>query len=230
MEANLKTTISASVGAVLLAATLWAATVSAAEVYRWVDENGEVHYSESLPPDYKDSGHDVLNRQGMVVGENQTLTPPPPKEEPREEVPQELPRDASGLPRPKALYSEVEMQQRMDNFLMLRYESEQEILDAMNVEIKQLNYDRRLLEGSRDSMNQAFRGQVRVAAERQRAGVPVGDKTAVEITKIRKNLAKNADSLQSLLAREENIRADFEKQLVRYRYLIETWDEESSDS
>jgi hypothetical protein len=224
MEANLKTTISASVGAVLLAATLWAATVSAAEVYRWVDENGEVHYSESLPPDYKDSGHDVLNRQGMVVGENQTLTPPPPKEEPREEVPQELPRDASGLPRPKALYSEVEMQQRMDNFLMLRYESEQEILDAMNVEIKQLNYDRRLLEGSRDSMNQAFRGQVRVAA------VPVGDKTAVEITKIRKNLAKNADSLQSLLAREENIRADFEKQLVRYRYLIETWDEESSDS
>jgi hypothetical protein len=230
MEAKLKTTNSASVGTVLLAATLWAATVSAAEVYRWVDENGEVHYSESLPPDYKDSGHDVLNRQGMVVGENQTLTPPPPKEGPREEVPQELPRDASGLPRPKALYSEVEMQKRMDNFLMLRYESEQEILDAMNVEIKQLNYDRRLLEGSRASMNQAFRGQVRVAAEHQRAGVPVGDKTAVEITKIRKNLAKNAESLQGLLERENNIRADFEKQLVRYRYLIETWDEESSDS
>ena len=231
MEAKLKTTISASVGAVLFAAALWAAPASAAEVYRWVDENGEVHYSESLPPDYKDSGHDVLNRQGMVVDENQTLTPPPPpKEEPSKDVPQELPRDASGLPRPKALYSEVEMQQRMDNFLMLRYDSEQEILDAMNVEIKQLNYDRRLLEGSRDSMNQAFRGQVRVAAERQRAGVPVGDKTAVEIAKIRRNLAKNADSLQGLLVREENIRADFEKQLVRYRHLIETWDEESSDS
>ena len=79
-------------------------------------------------------------------------------------------------------------------------------------------------------MTQAFRGQVRVAAEHQRAGVPVGDKTAVEIAKIRKNLAKNADSLQGLLEREENIRADFEKQLVRYRYLIENWDEESSDS
>jgi hypothetical protein len=36
--------------------------------------------------------------------------------------------------------------------------------------------------------------------------------------------------LQGLLERENNIRADFEKQLVRYRYLIETWDEESSDS
>jgi len=228
MEARLKTAFISTITAAAIAAALCPQQLDAAEVYRWVDENGEVHYSESLPPDHKDRGHDVLNQQGIVVGEDQKLTPKPPPAVPPKDEPQELPRDASGLPRPKALYSETEMQQRMDNFLMLRYESEQEILDAMNVEIKQLNYDRRLLEGSNASTSQAFRGQIRVAAERQRAGLPVEGKTIREINKLRTNLAKNSESLQGLQKREDAIRADFDKQLERYRYLMETWSEESS--
>lgn len=230
MEARLKSAIIIAITAGAIAAAPWTAQLDAAEVYRWVDENGEVHYSESLPPDHKDRGHDVLNQQGIVVDEGRKLTPKPPPTAPRKDEPQELPRDASGLPRPRALYSETEMQQRMDNFLMLRYESEQEILDAMNVEIKQLNYDRRLLEGSRASTNQAYRGQIRVAAERQRAGLPVEAGTTREISKLRSDLAKNSESLEGLQKREDAIRSDFDKQLERYRYLMETWSEESSGS
>ena len=227
MEARHKFSVILPVVLVLLSALL-AGSVAAAEVYRWVDENGEVHYSETLPPDHQDKGHDVLNRQGMVVEEGQKLTPEPPPEKPKEEEPQELPRDASGLPRPKQLYSEVELQQRMDNFLMLRYESEQEILDAMNVEIMQLNYDRRLLEGSRASLQDAYRGQIRVAAERQRAGKEVEPAAVKEINSLRNSLARNSKSLEGLLQRENNIRADFDKQLERYRHLVETWSDETS--
>ena len=202
--------------------------VPADEVYRWVDENGEVHYSETLPPDFQDQGHDVLNERGIVTEEDQLLTPPPKEEKPKEEVRQELPRDASGLPRAKAQYSDAELQQRMDNFLMLRYESEQEILDAMNVEIKQLSYDRRLMQTSRNSMHDALRGQVRVAAERQRSGQQVGDEAAGEIGNLQARLAENQRSLQSLQNREDSIRADFQKQLDRYRYLVEKYAEEEA--
>ena len=206
----------------------FAGAAAAAEVYRWVDENGEVHYSESLPPDYQDRGHDVLNRQGMVVEEGRKLTPEPPPEVPVEEEPQELPRDASGLPRSKAQYSEAELQQRMDNFLMLRYESEQEILDAMNVEIKQLNYDRRLLEGSRASAEKAVREHIKLAADRQRAGLEVEPATVREIDRNRAELATVEVALNGLKQREDAIRADFDKQLERYRYLVETWDDDAS--
>jgi hypothetical protein len=121
------------------------------------------------------------------------------------------------------------MQQRMDNFLMLRYESEQEILDAMNVEIKQLSYDRRLLEGSQASTNNAYRGQIRVAAEQQRAGLPVAPATKREIKNLRGTLAKNTRSLEGLQIREDAIRDEFDEQLQRYRYLMETWSEESPE-
>lgn len=213
----------------LLAGVFLAATASAAEVYRWVDENGEVHYSESLPPDFQDKGHDLLDERGIVLDEDMSLTPPPP-EEPTEEDLKELPRDASGLPRPKALYSEAEMQRRMDNFLMLRYDSEQEIDDAMNVEIKQLEYDRRLLETTRESMEEAYRGNIREAANRQRAGQKVDDSASVEINQLQSRLADNQQELDRLDARELSIQAEFGKQVDRYRYLQEQWAEESSDS
>ena len=68
----------------LVAATAFVSTnLLAQKVYRWVDEDGNVHYTESLPPGYKDSeeGHDVLNEHGVVVDEDLKLTP-----EAREEV------------------------------------------------------------------------------------------------------------------------------------------------
>lgn len=222
MELNIKEGIAA-----LLLSGVWAVAASAGEVYRWVDENGEVHYSETLPPDFSDRGHDVLNEQGLVVDEDLSLTPDPPEEVPEEHQLKELPRDASGLPRPKQLYSEAEMQARMDNFLMLRYDSEQEIVDAMNVEIKQLAYDQRLLETTRQSIEVAYEGQLKRAANMQRAGKQVTPATVKEINELQANLSDNAQDLDGLKAREENIRVDFQKQLERYRFLVETWEEES---
>ena len=213
---------------VLFAGVFLAANASAAEVFRWVDENGDVHYSESLPPNFQDQGHDVLNERGIVLDEDQSLTPTPPEEVPEEDQLQDIPRDSYGLKRPKALYSEAELQRRMDNFLMLRYDSEQEITDAMNVEIKQLDYDRRLLTTTGESIEEAYRGQIRQAANQQRAGQQVAEQAAIEINRLQARLAENNRTLDSMEIREVDIRAEFGKQLERYRFLEEEWAEEST--
>ena len=38
------------------------------KVYRWVDEAGQVHYSNTIPPQYAQQDRDVMNRQGVAVG------------------------------------------------------------------------------------------------------------------------------------------------------------------
>ena len=231
MELSNRTRISIIAAASLLAASLLSAgNLMAQKVYRWVDEEGNVHYTESLPPGYKDSGHDILNEQGMVVDENLKLTPDLKEEEKSEEQIKaeeagELPRDSSGLPRPKPLYTEEEKKQRMDNFLMLRYESEQEITDAMNVEIRQLNYDRDLIEGSQASITEAFRGHIRIAANRQRAGQPVDPNVTAQVADLRLKMARNQAELDALKSREEEIKATFQEQLDRYRFLSEKYSE-----
>ncbi len=49
-----------------------------AGLYRWVDEQGEVHYSDVVPPSASREGHSQLNNQGMVV---KTWPPAPTDEE-----------------------------------------------------------------------------------------------------------------------------------------------------
>jgi len=52
----------------------WTLDATAAEakskrkVYRWVDESGQVHYSNTVPPQYAQKDREVLNRQGVAVG------------------------------------------------------------------------------------------------------------------------------------------------------------------
>jgi len=212
----------------LSAAILAAGSAMAAKVYRWVDENGEVHYSETLPPDFEDKKHDELDSQGIVRLKDQSLVPPPPpaKSETEEEF-KELPRDSSGMKRPNALYSDKEIQSRMDAFLLLRYASEQEILDTMSVEISQLEYDRILLQASRDSLSEAYRGQIREAATRQRSGVEVDSLIIKSIANFQTRLETFGKSLADLQERQDKIIADFGAQLERYQFLTHNRPEES---
>ena len=204
----------------LLTAALMLAGTVQAKVYRWVDENGEVHYSETLPPDFEDKKHDVLDNQGIERQTDQTLVPERQPAKKEAEDKDELPRDASGMPRPEPLLNKTQIEQEQNSLLLLRYDSDQEIIDAMNVEINQLAYDERLLTGSRDSMQEAYRGNIREAAERQRAGKPVEPELEKQIRNLTQRLATNSESLAGLKAREVSIRADFEEELQRYRKLV----------
>jgi len=42
--------------------------VQAGQMYRWVDENGTVHFSDSIPPEFSKTDREVLNAQGIQVG------------------------------------------------------------------------------------------------------------------------------------------------------------------
>lgn len=67
----------------LLAAATAVAALSAhaqqnqgSEVYRWVDEDGVVHYGDRVPPEDSKRDRDVLNDQGVRVGSEQgEITP-----------------------------------------------------------------------------------------------------------------------------------------------------------
>jgi len=195
-----------------------------AKVYKWVDENGEVHYSESLPPDFEDKKADVLNNEGVTQQKNLSLVPPPPPPAPppgakQAKGPAELPRDSSGQKRPTPRYTPDQVQQQQDALLLLRYDSEQELLDAMQVEIKQLGYDAALLNGSRSSLMDAYRGNIREAADKQRAGVAVEPALIAQIDDLKQKLNSNWTTLEMLKQREAGIRQKFDADVATYRRL-----------
>ena len=40
-----------------------------ARLYKWIDENGQVHYGDSVPAEYLSKEHKELNEQGLSVKE-----------------------------------------------------------------------------------------------------------------------------------------------------------------
>jgi hypothetical protein len=54
-----------------VALSLTATATLAQRLYRWVDDQGVVHYGDRIPPEYANRNRDVLNDQGVAVGSEQ---------------------------------------------------------------------------------------------------------------------------------------------------------------
>lgn len=52
-----------------LLAGLLAGASASAELYKWVDENGVVHYGDHIPPEYADDPHQRFNQSGVRIGD-----------------------------------------------------------------------------------------------------------------------------------------------------------------
>ena len=51
----------------LMLMALLATPATAQKLYRWVDKDGNVHYSDQVPPDEIDQAREELNEKGMVI-------------------------------------------------------------------------------------------------------------------------------------------------------------------
>jgi len=194
----------------LLAAGLVFSTLAYAEnVYRWADEDGKIHYGRTLPPDHANRPYELLNDAGVVI--ERVEDPLALQMEPSET------EESTEL---APLFTPDEVRVRSDNLLMLRYNNEEDLISAMQVKIDELGYDARLINQSRSSTMTAMAGHISNAANRQRAGMPEESELEKNIYSLRQRLKRSEGQLIALKDREVKIRATFEQNLVRYRFLI----------
>lgn len=102
---------------IILAAAL--SFAAHAEVYKWIDENGEVQFSDHIPVEDSQLGHDVLNKQGIVVD---TVDSPKTPEELR------IIREQEELAEIKR--REAEKQAARDKALLKSFTSIEELVNA----------------------------------------------------------------------------------------------------
>ena len=101
-----------------------AATTSTATTYKWVDEQGVVHYGDSIPPQYAEKEHQLLNKQGVEVGHTEA-----------QKTPEQLAIDARE-------HDALVKQQQHDSFLLATYTSVKDIESLRDVRLDQLQGQR----------------------------------------------------------------------------------------
>jgi hypothetical protein len=201
------------VATLLALALLLAGHAQADNLYRWVDESGKVHFTTTLPPEAADRPYHIYSASGILLERVSD-----PRELVREQAEEERLR-ASGK-KVQPLYSEEEKQLIADRLLLLKYRSEEEIAEALQLEIDHTKYDERILTGTAQSLLNSLAGQVNVAANRQRAGLEIEEAQQNDIAVLRKRLQANQISMQQLNERKQKIQAEFDAELEHYRRLV----------
>ena len=96
----------------------------AAKLYKWVDEEGNVRYSDQLPPGQVNKGHQQLNSGGIVVNSTEAAKTKEELEEERRakrEAEEEAAIKKAEQDRIKAI------QEHRDRVLLLTFSSEEEL-------------------------------------------------------------------------------------------------------
>lgn len=213
MESNLFTKITKTISgpkivAVLVTGILSMAVTSAvADTYRWKDKDGKVHYGAAVPAEYADQPYDVLNKAGLVIRHVEDTS-----------IPLEVIAEEK-IQEKDPLIEQEERQRQSDRLLLLQYRSEEEILNALQLEIDQLGYDSTLVLQSQESTRQSIKNQISQAANQQRAGQQVSEEQQKEIDKLYARLARDEKKQLKIKQRETRIRTRFEADLERYRNL-----------
>ena len=198
------------IAAVIIAGCLCLSMSSAiADTYRWKDKDGKTHYGAAVPAEYADQPYDVLNSAGMVIEHVEDTS-----------MPMEVRTEKKAKER-EPLISKAERRIQSDRLLVIQYDSEEDINKALELEISQLSYDNRLINQSYESTSTAIRNQIRQAADQQRANQQITADQQKEIDKLYARRTRDDQKRSAMIKRENRIRARFQADLERYRFLTE---------
>lgn len=178
------------------------------KLYRWTDKDGNVHYTDQLPPEAAQDKREELNRQGITVRTTE-----------RARTPEEQAEWEAEQARLEAERIAAEEAAKMDAVLIGSYPTEADLQRAYNE-----RFD--LLEQSLESARVGIRSQEKSLAELLAHAADLerdGQKVPPAITDSIARTRDQVNDQRSYLERRENERAalqtEYDQLLARYREL-----------
>jgi len=181
-----------------------------AKMYKWEDEDGNVHFGDRIPTQYLNKGHKELNAQGAVVGTH---------DEVKVETEEEKQEKYRLLQAEKEKERKVKEKARQDQVLLDTYTTERDLtaardarLDAVN---SQLQLSKSIIEDAKRKLD---------ATERQIATIKgAGNEVPKNIISKMKREERQLKTYQDLVAshekRKQGINEQFGDYIKRFREL-----------
>lgn len=188
-----------------LGATLEAQNKSE-KLYKWTDKDGNIHYSDSIPPEAQEYARERLSDQGVSVERvDRALTP---EERAAAEVAAKKAAEAAAA---------KEAQRKADEALLNSYASEEDLTRSYNQRMDLLaqTIDARRIEI--ESREQSLAKLVAQAAEMERGGRPVSDALKQMISGERTEIDRQKDFLKRKETEKVTAKTEYDASLARFR-------------
>ena len=183
-------------------------TAYAAKLYKWLDEDGHVHFSDKIPPQDIKREHSELDKLGL---EKKTVravkTPEELAEEKRQ---QEIKAEQDRQAQERA---------EQDRILLDTFSSENEIISARDRLLATMEASRQLTLGSIDSLTSKLQVQTRNAADYERQGQEVPETILKEIDDIKLQIEKNRAAVKENERDQIKLTDKYQAYIDRFRVL-----------
>ena len=181
---------------------------STGRLYKWKDENGKVHYGDKIPPQYAKQERKVLNDQGVEVKTLEAAKTPEQIAE--EERLAEQRREQERVAAERASH---------DRMLLATFTTEDDMVMTRDGKIAAIDGVLRVTRGRINNIEENLTGLTREAAELERAGKPIPENLHEQILGARGQVQRYLDYIASKRREQEDIRAQFEADIRRFREL-----------
>lgn len=184
------------------------ASLSHARLYRWVDENGNVHYSDNVPPDQIESGHTELSEGGIRK-----------KSVPRVKTAEELQKERE-LERLRNQQEELlEEQRSADQVLLETFRSEDDIRMARDGKFATIDVMILVTKNNVRRQQERLAGLRTEAGNLERTGKPIPKPLRDNITQIERAIRDAYSKIVDKEEQKKSIRTSYQEDLVRFREL-----------
>lgn len=192
----------------LLSLLIACQTAEAGKLYKWVDENGKVHYTDTPPPESSKTERKVLNEQGLVT---ETLA--------REKTDEEIAAEEKAADEAAAIKRAEEERASKDRMLLSTYTSVEEMEMARDGRIQALDAQIRVVSGSIATLETRLTNLEQQAGQVKANDNPVPQTLRNQIEETRAELLQNQKFLIAREEEQEQIRAEFAKDIARFEEL-----------
>lgn len=189
-----------------------------AQIYRWVDDEGKVHYGDRIPPKYAKQEQQTLNTQGLQIDSRA-------REKTAEERAEERRAEAE---RAAAAAREAELA-RYDDFLRSTYPTLGSLERARDDRLAIMDGQVRNAEKSQVEASEALRVLEERAANIERNGNPVPERLQSQIAAFTRTRDEAERRIGSVKAERETVAEQFAQDERRLRQLLGGRRSESGD-
>lgn len=177
-----------------------------AKMYKWVDENGQMHFGDKIPQKYMEKEHDELNERGMKV-----------KHKEAEKTAQEKAEEQRLEEERKKAAIEAEKKKKLDRVLLDAYDSESDLMVARDSRLDAVASQILLSEAIISESNKKIESMEKQVAEIKASGREVPKNLYEGIAIEKQQVASQARVMDSHKKRSSEISEKYNDYIKRFR-------------
>ncbi len=192
----------------LTSLTLVAASPALAKLYKWVDEDGTVRYSDKVPPDQVKQARTELDERGLEKEHVERAKTP--EEIEREKELERLRQEQQRL---------IEKQEQADNVLLRTFRSEEDIILARDGKLAAIDSRIQMTRNNIGNLKARLAELQQIEANNKAQGKETPASVREELATTQQQLEKKQATILANEQEKEAIRAKYQADLERFRTL-----------